>query len=44
MPWVTPELVCQVAFAKWTNAGHLRDCRFVVMRDDKEPAKIVREN
>ena len=27
--WVTPKLVCQVAFVEWTDAGHLRHCTFV---------------
>jgi ATP dependent DNA ligase C terminal region len=34
--WVTPKLVCQVAFVEWTDAGHLRHCTFVAMRDDKK--------
>ena len=41
--WVTPKLVCQVAFSEWTAAGHLRHCTFVAMRDDKKPAEVVRE-
>ena len=41
--WVTPKLVCQVAFLEWTDAGHLRHCSFVAMRDDKKPAEVVRE-
>ena len=41
--WVKPKLVCQVAFLEWTDAGHLRHCIFVGMRDDKEPAEVVRE-
>ena len=41
--WVTPKLVCQVAFVEWTDAGHLRHCTFVAMRDDKKPAEVVRE-
>ena len=41
--WVKPKLVCQVAFVEWTDAGHLRHCTFVAMRDDKKPAKVVRE-
>ena len=34
--WVKPKLVCQVAFVEWTDAGHLRHCTFVAMRDDKK--------
>ena len=41
--WVTPKLVCQVAFVEWTDAGHLRHCTFVAMRDDKKAAEVVRE-
>ena len=41
--WVKPKLVCQVAFVEWTDAGHLRHCTFVGMRDDKKPAEVVRE-
>ena len=41
--WVTPKLVCQVAFVEWTDAGHLRHCTFVAMCDDKRPAEVVRE-
>ena len=41
--WVKPKLVCQVAFVEWTDAGHLRHCTFVGMRDDKRPAEVFRE-
>jgi ATP-dependent DNA ligase len=41
--WVKPKLVCQVAFVEWTDAGHLRHCSFVTMRDDKKVAEVVRE-
>ena len=41
--WVTPKLVCQIAFVEWTDAGHLRHCTFGAMRDDKKPAEVVRE-
>jgi ATP-dependent DNA ligase len=34
--WVIPKLVCQIAFVEWTDAGHLRHCTFVGMRDDKK--------
>ena len=36
--WVRPKLVCQVALVEWTDAGHLRHCSFIGMRDDKKPA------
>ena len=41
--WLKPKLVCQVAFVEWTDAGHLRHCTFVGLRDDKRPAEVVRE-
>jgi ATP-dependent DNA ligase len=41
--WVKPKLVCQVAFLEWTDAGHLRHCTFVGMRDDKKATRVVRE-
>jgi ATP-dependent DNA ligase len=34
--WVKPKLICRVAFAEWTDAGHLRHCTFVAIRDDKK--------
>ena len=36
-------LACQVAFVEWTDAGHLRHCTFIAMRDDKNPSEVVRE-
>ena len=41
--WVKPNLVCKVVFVEWTDAGHLRHCTFVAMRDDKKPGGVVRE-
>jgi ATP-dependent DNA ligase len=41
--WLKPMLVCQVAFVEWADAGHLRHCTFIGMRDDKKPAEVVRE-
>ncbi|MEY2615792.1 MAG: bifunctional non-ous end joining protein LigD [Verrucomicrobiota bacterium] len=41
--WVKPKLVCQVAFVEWTDAGHLRHCTFIALRDDKEASEVVRE-
>ena len=37
------ELVCQVQFVEWTDAGHLRHCTFIAIRDDKKPGDVVRE-
>lgn len=41
--WVKPKLVCHVAFHEWTEAGHLRHCSFIAMRDDKLAKQVVRE-
>ena len=41
--WVKPNLVCQLAFVEWPDAGHLRHCTFVGMRDDKKAAEVIRE-
>jgi hypothetical protein len=32
-----------VAFVEWTDAGHLRHCTFLAMRDEKTSAEVVRE-
>jgi bifunctional non-homologous end joining protein LigD len=41
--WVRPELVAQTAFTEWTLDGILRQASFVGLRDDKNPADVVRE-
>jgi DNA ligase D-like protein (predicted ligase) len=41
--WTRPELVAQIGFAEWTSEGRLRQPRFLGLRDDKEPANVVRE-
>lgn len=41
--WVRPELVCEVEFAEWTGDGVLRHPAFVGLRDDKDPAEVIRE-
>lgn len=41
--WVTPKLVCEVAFTEWTDDGKLRHPRFVGLRDDKKAKDVVRE-
>ena len=41
--WVKPRLVCRIAFVEWTDAGHLRHCTFVAMRDDKNADEVTRE-
>jgi bifunctional non-homologous end joining protein LigD len=41
--WLKPEAVVRVDFAEWTGADKLRHTKFVAMRDDKDPRKVVRE-
>ena len=41
--WVEPRLVAQVGFTEWTRDGRLRHPRFVGLREDKDPRKVVRE-
>jgi bifunctional non-homologous end joining protein LigD len=41
--WTRPELVAQIGFAEWTADGRLRQPRFLGLRDDKDPADVVRE-
>ena len=41
--WVEPRMVAQIAFAEWTSDALLRQPRFEGLRDDKDPAEVVRE-
>ncbi len=41
--WVEPRLVGQVVFSEWTRDGQLRHPRFQGLRQDKDPADVVRE-
>ena len=41
--WLMPEAVAQIEFLEWTGANHLRHTKFVGLRDDKDPRKVVRE-
>ncbi len=41
--WLQPKLVCEVAFAEWTNDGIMRQGIFQGMRDDKPAKKVIRE-
>ena len=42
--WVQPRLVAQVGFAEWTSDGHLRQPRFLGLREDKSAWEVVRED
>jgi DNA ligase D-like protein (predicted ligase) len=41
--WVKPEIVVCIEFAEWTDAGKLRHTKYLGLRDDKNPRKVVRE-
>jgi bifunctional non-homologous end joining protein LigD len=41
--FVTPDLVCEVAFTGWTDEGKLRHPRFLGVRQDKAAGDVVRE-
>jgi bifunctional non-homologous end joining protein LigD len=41
--WVRPELICELAFAEWTDDEQLRQTTFLGWRDDKKPEEIVLE-
>ena len=38
-----PRLVVEVAFTEWTTSGRLRAPAYKGLRDDKDPADVVRE-
>jgi len=41
--WLKPEAVVRIDFAEWTGADKLRHTKFVALRDDKDPRKVVKE-
>jgi bifunctional non-homologous end joining protein LigD len=41
--WVEPRLVIQVAFDRWTKAGRMRAPVYKGLRDDIDPAQVIRE-
>lgn len=41
--WLKPEAVARIEFLEWTDADHLRHPKFIALRDDKDPRKVVRE-
>jgi bifunctional non-homologous end joining protein LigD len=41
--WVEPRLVIDVTFEGWTRAGRMRAPSYKGLRDDKDPAAVVRE-
>jgi len=41
--WVTPVLLAEVEYGEWTSDGLLRHPSFKGLREDKDPADVVRE-
>jgi len=41
--WVKPELVAEVKFSEWTQAGEMRHPVFLGLRQDKRPQQVTRE-
>src|SRR5207249_4101389 len=41
--WLRPDSVAQIDFTEWTPDGHLREAKFVALREDKNPRHVVRE-
>jgi DNA ligase D-like protein (predicted ligase) len=41
--WVKPKIVVRIDFAEWTGADKLRHTKFIGLREDKDPKKVVRE-
>jgi bifunctional non-homologous end joining protein LigD len=41
--WVQPRLVIEVVFDRWTRAGRMIAPAYQGLRDDKDPADVVRE-
>jgi bifunctional non-homologous end joining protein LigD len=39
-----PRLVAEVEFSEWTSAGNIRQPSYKGLREDKDPAKVVRED
>ncbi len=41
--WPKPDLVAQIEFTEWTPDGHLRHSKFCGLREEKEPAAVIKE-
>jgi bifunctional non-homologous end joining protein LigD len=37
-------MVARVDFAEWTGGDKLRHTKYVALRDDKDPRKVVKED
>jgi ATP-dependent DNA ligase len=40
---VRPSAIAEVDFLEWTDVNHPRHAKFVRLRDEKDPHKVVRE-
>jgi bifunctional non-homologous end joining protein LigD len=41
--WLKPTLVCEIRFSEWTDDSKLRQPVYLGLREDKNPADVVRE-
>lgn len=41
--WLKLKVVVRIDFAEWTGAAKLRHTKFIGLREDKDPRKVVRE-
>ena len=41
--WLVPKVVAQIEFLEWTAGDRLRHSKFVGLREDKNPRKVVKE-
>jgi bifunctional non-homologous end joining protein LigD len=41
--WLKPVTVVRMDFLEWTEADHLRHTKFVALREDKDPRKVIKE-
>jgi bifunctional non-homologous end joining protein LigD len=41
--WLRPKLVAQIGFGEWTETDHLRNARFIGLREDKNPRQVGRK-
>jgi len=42
--WLKPQTVVRIDFAEWTGGDKLRHTKYVALRDDKDPRKVVKED
>src|SRR5205814_8546439 len=41
--WTEPKMIAEVAFTEWTSDGSIRHPSFQVLREDKNPKDVMRE-